>query len=41
MSRLVKCLVHQSPLTKLSYLANVVLLGIVIFLLLHTSKGDS
>ena len=41
MSRLLKCLAHQSPLTKLSYLANVVLLGIVIFLLLHKHKGDT
>ena len=41
MSRLLKCLAHQSPLTKLSYLANVVLLGIVIFLLLHRHKGDT
>ena len=28
-------------LTKLSYLANVVLLGLVIFLLLHRHKGDT
>ena len=41
MSRLLKCLAHQSSLTKLSYLANVVLLGIVIFLLLHRHKGDT
>ena len=41
MSRLLKCLAHQSTLTKLSYLANVVLLGVVIFLLLHKHKGDT